>query len=171
VSDLGVHRTLARRRATVRSVIGFEGAGDVMDEALKATGTGLVALLVGWLLFQLQEGTRRRRLRQRLRDELEILELLPMGIHRQRQMRRVDLLTEEYLPGDRSEPIGSDVMVMVLGSISAAAVFLGAGVLSAFGAPIWFLVPASFMCGVVALTVVIGLFERWWRQKALDGAV
>ncbi|WP_426243730.1 hypothetical protein [Nocardioides sp. LHG3406-4] len=64
--------------------------------------TGVVTLLGGWLLWQLQQGGVRRRRRREIREELELLGLLNDHPQTQGRMRkRLEVLLEQYEPDPR----------------------------------------------------------------------
>lgn len=74
------------------------------EEVIKVAATAVASLVVGFVLFQLQRGGRRRRLRQEIREELELIELLDDGSAvRERIRAHVGELLEAYAP-EHAEP-------------------------------------------------------------------
>jgi hypothetical protein len=138
----------------------------VSDEVLKVLLGGLVTLVVGWLLFQGQEGGRRGRRRREIREELELIELLVDGSPvRQRLQIRVDRLLERYEPV--TEPTAGLKARDWAGLV---------GVLAALAGLVIELAPALTLWGSLALGAAIGtvgavaatvLESR--REKRLEG--
>lgn len=71
-----------------------------MEEKLASQiATGVVTLVVGWLLLQWQDGSLRRRRRREIREELELARLLDEHPEtRQRLRRRIEVLLDQYEP-------------------------------------------------------------------------
>ncbi|WP_193613146.1 hypothetical protein [Nocardioides lijunqiniae] len=98
------------------------------DDILKAVATGLVTLTVGVTLFLVQQGGKRRRLRREIREELELIEKLPDGVHKDRLRVRVNGLLGEYAPATvisrhkRSDRVANAIALGLIATYAAVVV-------------------------------------------------
>lgn len=76
----------------------------VSVEMWKAVATGAASLVVGFVLLQLQRGGFRKRLRNEIKDEFEILKLMEDGDLKTRLDTRVKRQLRRYV--DASAPLG-----------------------------------------------------------------
>ncbi|MCR6033718.1 hypothetical protein GGQ22_20115 [Nocardioides sp. zg-579] len=127
-----------------------------MDEVWKAALAGVSALVVGVVLWQVQQGGRRRRLRREIREELELIEMLDDSPVRERLIDRSRALLETYEPDPSTQPVltldGSRVGLVADVLLAAGAVLLAMGY--AGTAPLKWSIPI----GVAAAVVVAGVF-------------
>lgn len=135
---------------------------------VKIAVTAVASLLVGFVLFQLQRGGRRRRLRVEIREELELLKLVDEGTEPHKRIRaHVDGLLEKYA----AEP--QERVAEAPGTAWAPL----AAVIALVGAVLWSALPDTSWVAVVSVVAAItGSFgaaflerrnAKWQKSRGL----
>lgn len=119
----------------------------------KQIATGVVTLVVGFVLFQLQQGGRRGRMRKEIRDELELVKMLKQQSPvRNRLEARVNRLLERYEPQPKDLPSGSGAWASLsAGIMTVVLFFIGVRLLPEM--PWW----GSLILGVTIGALVAGV--------------
>ena len=137
------------------------------DEAWKLVGTGVVTLVVGIVLFQLQQGGRRGRLRREIREELELVKLLNEGAPVERRLAaRIERLLEKYEPQPKDRT-GELTARDWLGVLTVAVALLAAVVEFLPEMPAWGLLVVGVLVGAAAAAAG-ALFQAARDRRGLE---
>lgn len=131
-----------------------------MDDVWKAIAGGAVTLVVGLVLWQIQQGGRRRRRRRDIQEELALLEAL--GEEHQavttRIRRRLVVKLEQYEPATASKRSALERRATILPLLAGLALI---GVLSfEFNAPAWITLTTAAITGIG-----LGYTEAWLGRR------